>query len=230
MCFYKLHFKWIEEIAEFNRETTRARKAERSLEKKRRQFAKELWDAAKARKDTSTPENAWEVALATYPQCVRDAWYDKKMQAICLDGKQIMKAAIEVQKDRGAFFPFEKALGTVGIFTPEMRTVRYYAKTSPGILDYPYSWKNPIDVCGHEIAHFIDWISLIPSDSENFERLFDEEGILMEEYSRNDVAEFFADACWLYVRFPEITTRWLPKTMKWFDRFFEGIHGKENPK
>ena len=71
---------------------------------------------------------------------------------------------------------------------------------------------------------------MIPSDSENFEQLFDEEGILMEEYSRNDIAEFFADACWLYVRFPEITTKWLPKTMKWFDRFFEGIHDKEDPK
>ena len=225
--FLKLRFKWLKEMVAFDRESTRERKIERDLERRRRHFAKELWNAAKAREDIGKAEEAWADALKLFPLCVQEAWKDKGMHAKSLGDWEIFKAAAAVQRDRGNPFPYGNAIGTVGIFMPEKREICYYAKTAPGILDYPYSWKAPIDVCGHEISHFIDWVSLFPSKRKSFEKLFEEEGILMEEYSRSDVAEFFADACWLYMRFPEITVKWLPKTMEWFECFFNALRETE---
>ena len=190
---------------------------EHDLLRRRKEFAREIWNASKTPLDGG--DDPCKVALAILPESISAAWSDKQMTSTGLSVREMYKQSRAVHESRGIYSLFIP-VGTVGIFSPEDRKIMYLVNAKRGWLDYPFSWKGVVDVCGHEIGHFIDWVSLTPSASNGFAKVFKAEGHMLDDYAATDATEFFADTCWICTRFPEIAAKWIPQTAKWFEVFF----------
>lgn len=190
---------------------------ERELLRRRRAFACEIWEASK--EPLEAGDDPCLAALELLPVEVRRAWRDKEMESEGLSAREMYKQARAVHEARGVYSLFIP-VGTVGIFSPDDRKVMYLASAKRGWLDYPYSWKGVVDICGHEVCHFVDWVSLVPSSSSDFVAAYEAEGHMLDEYGGADATEYFADTCWICVRFPDIAAKWIPQTARWFEKFF----------
>lgn len=107
-----------------------------------------------------------------------------------------------------------------GLFDPEAMTVDILdgIKADPS---YAPKWQTSVDVAGHEICHFVDWITGTPSlNDEEFLECYKAEDDILPLYEASSSPEFFATAGWVCLRYPEQAREYIPKTFKWFSYYW----------
>ena len=107
---------------------------EHDLLRRRKEFAREIWNASKTPLDGG--DDPCKVALAILPESISAAWSDKQMTSIGLSVREMYKQSRAVHESRGIYSLFIP-VGTVGIFSPEDRKIMYLVNAKRGWLDYP---------------------------------------------------------------------------------------------
>lgn len=138
-----------------------------------------------------------------------------------VDSKKEMRGVVREARRMGglSFHPFST---TLGLFNGCDLLIDVVEGIKPDrMLGHRCGWQTTIDTAGHEMCHFADWsCNFISESSPSFKECFDADRALFTASSYKEIAEFFATAGWVSIRYPHIAALHMPKTFRWFEGFW----------
>ena len=138
-----------------------------------------------------------------------------------VDSRREMRAVVKEARRMGGL-PFQPLSTTLGLFNGYDLLIDVVADIKPDqMLGYRFGWQTTVDTAGHEMCHFADWSCNFISESlPSFKECFDADRALFAASSYKEIAEFFATAGWVCIRYPHIAALHMPTTFKWFEGFW----------
>ena len=185
-----------------------------------------MWNAAKVKyQNIAVPldaESIMNFVLSKVPESVQEAYYKDNMTMEFCTQSEVQDTSYNAFRKMGKSksWAWWDATQTVGSFQSKKNLIQVSQRTvKHSLLDYPTGWKNHIDIAGHELGHYVDYICGLSHRNKFFLEAYQAERFKFDRYTANSPSEYFADCFWLTCMYPEEMKEELPETYAWFKEY-----------